>query len=311
MPHLDHPSPPDRTLEWCLAQVPGAQRIASITRLRGGLSAANHRLEISGDGGVVQSFVLRRSLRNSEGIERIVHALRAFADCGCRVATPAIVAVDAAPSICDAPAILMTCLPGRPDVALGDVRQKVGALAEALLALHCARVAAPVSLPRFGLELSRREVPVPPGIVAPDWSEAFDALGSLCFEGAQLIHNDFHIGNALFDGHRVTGIVDFEIACSGPWQFDVSYCRMDLSLVFGLDAGDAFVERYESLRGERIEPLPLWDLAGAVRAYPDPQMWLPSWHDLGRADLSAELVRVRLAEFVERALRRLPAGPSP
>jgi hypothetical protein len=79
---------------------------------------------------------------------------------------------------------------------------------------------------------------------------------------------------------------------------------MDLSMVFGLDAADLFVEAYESARGERIERLPLWDLAGAVRAFPDPEMWLPGWLDLGRSDLGPDLVRQRLAIFVDRALSR-------
>ncbi|WP_246294082.1 phosphotransferase family protein [Paenibacillus planticolens] len=37
-----------------------------------------------------------------------------------------------------------------------------------------------------------------------------------------LVHGDFHLGNMLTDGHRVTGIVDWEMAFYGDFVFDLA-----------------------------------------------------------------------------------------
>jgi hypothetical protein len=73
-------------------------------------------------------------------------------------------------------------------------------------------------------------------------------------------------------------------------------------LLCGLGAADAFRAAYESERGERMTERPLWDLAGAVEAFPDPEKWRRGWLEFGRLDLSADGVRKRLTVFVERAL---------
>jgi aminoglycoside phosphotransferase (APT) family kinase protein len=305
---IAHPLPPEPTLAWCLANIPGARSIREVTRLRGGLSAATHRIDVEMDGRAVGRFVLRRMVRDptdTASIQLVRAALHALSGSGCGVATPEVVAIDAEAAQCDVPAILMTWLPGEPDLEPHDVDKKVDALARALAEFHRCAPACTPELPKFQVDFERRHTTVPPGIVAPDWTQAFRALEALTFSDPRLIHHDFHIGNTRFDSGKVCGIVDFEDAHCGPWQFDVTYCRMDLSMVFGADAGDLFLERYESARGGALDCLALWDLAGAVRAFPDPEMWLPSWHDLGRMDLTADIVRERLATFVDRALSRV------
>jgi Ser/Thr protein kinase RdoA (MazF antagonist) len=142
-----------------------------------------------------------------------------------------------------------------------------------------------------------------PDGTAIDWARVRQVLGRLPIAGTGLIHGDFHMGNALFEAGRLTSLLDFTCVRRGPWQFDVAYCRCDLSLLFGLAEADEFSNAYEATRGLRVDPLPLWDLAGAIKAHPDAGAWLPGWVDAGRTDLEPDLIRERLARFVEQALR--------
>jgi aminoglycoside phosphotransferase (APT) family kinase protein len=155
---------------------------------------------------------------------------------------------------------------------------------------------------RYAIDFASRAEAVPAGIVAPDWQRVFSRLEAFSVAGTELIHHDLHLGNALFEGGALSGIVDWTEARTGPWQFDVGYCRADLSLLFGLEAADELLFAYEFERGERVPQRALWDLAGALEAFPDPEKWRRAWLELGRHDLSADLVRERLTAFVERAL---------
>jgi aminoglycoside phosphotransferase (APT) family kinase protein len=217
---------------------------------------------------------------------------------------PSVVAHDLGVE-CDVPAILLSRVAGRIELSQGLAPKLVPELARALAALHRAPVACPSIALDFKMMPNKRDKPVPAGIAAPDWSRVWPLLERLAFVNDSLIHYDFHLGNAIFSGSRLTGIVDWTQACRGPRVFDVGYCRADLSMLFGLDEADLFLEEYEAATGKSVSQITLWDLAGAVRAYPDPEMWLPGWIDAGRSDLTADLIRERLRAFVERALARL------
>ena len=45
---------------------------------------------------------------------------------------------------------------------------------------------------------------------------------------AVLLHSDFHPGNVLWRYGRVSGVVDWPGACSGPAAADVGHCRINL-----------------------------------------------------------------------------------
>jgi Ser/Thr protein kinase RdoA (MazF antagonist) len=48
--------------------------------------------------------------------------------------------------------------------------------------------------------------------------------------GDDLTHMDFHPGNVLVDGGRVTGVVDWDGSCRGDRHFDLVTLRFDLAL---------------------------------------------------------------------------------
>ena len=52
-------------------------------------------------------------------------------------------------------------------------------------------------------------------------------------DGPVLVHGDFWAGNTLWQRHRLTGIVDWEMVARASRGYDVGYTHMDLALSVG------------------------------------------------------------------------------
>ncbi|MBO0866026.1 MAG: aminoglycoside phosphotransferase family protein, partial [Mycobacterium sp.] len=78
----------------------------------------------------------------------------------------------------------------------------------------------------------------------------------------RFIHRDFHPGNVLWRRARLTGLVDWANACTGPAGIDIATCRFNLADWAGVAAGEAFVAAYERLTGQQHHPY--WDIAKLV-----------------------------------------------
>jgi aminoglycoside phosphotransferase (APT) family kinase protein len=275
-----------------------------VTRLRGGLAASTHLVETGVDTPAARSVVLRRFVGDRSPtwppIAQEVAALAALADCVLPYQTPRVLGFDVDGSACGHPAILLSFVPGQLDLSPTHSLARAAALGRALAQLHEAQPRVPVELSPFELPLTQSA----PDGTSIDWARVREVLSGLVTAGAELIHGDFHMGNALFEDDTLSALLDFTCVRRGPWQFDVGYCRCDLSLLFGLAEADEFSNAYEATRGLRGDALPVWDLAGAIKAHPDANAWLPGWVDAGRTDLQPALVSERLARFVEQALRR-------
>jgi aminoglycoside phosphotransferase (APT) family kinase protein len=295
---------PPQALDWCLRVVGGIPRSCRVTRLRGGLAASTHLIEIDLDAPSPRAVVVRRFVGDRSPIwpplAQEAAALGALADCALPYQTPHVLGVDLDGSACGYPAILLSRVPGRLELSPLGARTRAAALGQALAQLHQASPRVPDNLRPFDIKLSQT-VPDGTGIA---WASVREVLRGLSAAGAQLIHGDFHMGNALFENGELSALLDFTCVRRGPWQFDVGYCRCDLSLLFGSSEADEFLQAYEATRGVRMDALPAWDLAGALRAHPDGSAWLPGWLDAGRADLDPALVAGRLARFVEQALQK-------
>lgn len=297
---------PDRAQKWVLASVPGAVRIVRAERLRGGISAETHSLEVARRDVASLQLVLKRytSTRPAPQPPAAVEAatLVALSSVALPFAVPELVADDPRGRVCDLPALLMTRARGRIALELTRWEDRVSALGRALASFHAAQVPCPASLTDYDVGLQRRKKPMPPGIEAPDWSRVWPLVEARSWRGDALLHGDFHIGNALFEAGDLSGIIDWATARRGPQQFDVAYCRLDLAMVIGPAAPSLFTSAYETARKTKLSELSLWDAVASLQAYPDPALWLPGWRDAGRLDLTPELIRSRLCDFVAGAL---------
>jgi aminoglycoside/choline kinase family phosphotransferase len=151
----------------------------------------------------------------------------------------------------------------------------------------------------------------PAGLTAPDsatrpdvWRDAIAVLRSPpprprppCF-----IHRDFQHFNLLWAGRRLTGVVDWSVASSGPPEVDVGHCRLNLAVLFSPDWAERFRLAYEAETGHGTDPW--WDLH-ALAAYRD------SWRRFipiqvgGRVPVDAGGMTARVEDLIESVLGRL------
>ncbi len=299
--------PPPEAIRWAERALGRGCRVTSVERLRGGTSAAVHLLRVRDLRGDTHAVVLRRFVREDwlaeepDVAEREARILQALERADLPV--PRLIAVDPTGEECDVPAVLMTRVRGRIDLAPRDLDAYLRALAAPLPLLHWLGVVEGVAsyYPYFTDQV---EQPPPP----PTWLRRKDlwrAAASIVTQpwpetAPTFIHRDYHPGNILWSRGRLSGITDWVSASNGPRGIDVAHCRYNLAALFGVPAAEAFREAYEATAG--VEHHPFWDLLSAVDGG-DPDA--AQWHDAGRVDLTDRLLVARREEYVEGLLRRL------
>lgn len=113
-----------------------------------------------------------------------------------------------------------------------------------------------------------------------------------------LTHGDFWSGNTLWEGDRLTGIVDWSGAMSAPRGVDVAWCRQDLVLLGSTGAADRFLAAYESTAGRRVRDVRAWDVIAAARADAYVETWAPNYAGIGRPEVDGRLLRSRFDAWV-------------
>jgi aminoglycoside phosphotransferase (APT) family kinase protein len=298
---------PERACAWVLARVDGATAISSVSPLVGGLSADTRLVVVERGRDAAVEVVLKRFVEpgrlSSVAWEAL--ALSALADAPLTFRVARLLGRDDTGAECDVPALLTSRVPGR--IALEPQRweARVRALGEALADFHAAQLPCPAPLrDYFRRSDEPRELP-PANSGFPDWDAVWRFVDQQDFSGEALLHGDYHLGNALFEGDELTGIIDWASAKRGRAELEVSYCRLDLSMLLGGDAPDRFLDAYQERAQRRIENVSRWDLGASIRAFPDATPWLDGWVDAGRGDLTPSLIRERLCGFVQTALRAI------
>lgn len=325
----------------CARVYPG-YHIAHVRCLHGGVDAATHRVDLvaspippsaatAADAPPRRSLILRRygsgTLSwNPCAPERLWHILTLLSDTRLGIAAPQPLLLDATrregpaaeparPSL-GAPTLLMSYIPGKSTLAPRDVRRFVHGLAGGLAKIH----AVPGDyrglshLPSPADQLDRvlkaaRECPelrtVPQGTAIARVLAATD--GRRLVRRPVLLHGDYWAGNVLWDRGELCAVIDWDQAERGEAGYDVSYCRVDLALLFGADVADEFLHAYEQAAGGAVRDLPTWDLLAASRALPTGRAWLPGYHGLGRTDLDERTTAGRLHAFLDAAIARAAA----
>ncbi len=248
--------PPQQALAWAAARLGGP--VVSARALRGGMSSAVHLLTVHDSGGQRRQAVLRRYVRPESNAEepgiagREARALRAAETVS--VPTPQLLAVDPSGADAGVPAVLMSRLPGRVDWWPSDMERWLRRLAGLLPAIHAA------SLPPAGV--LRPFAPDPQASYRPPgWARdprVWERAAEISHEPppelpAVLLHRDFHPGNVLWRRGTVSGVVDWQAACTGPAVADVGHCRVNL-LTFGTDTAQRFTALWQREAGATYHP---------------------------------------------------------
>ncbi|WP_328757303.1 phosphotransferase [Streptomyces sp. NBC_00271] len=290
------------TRGWVAKQLPAGRSVRESTALRGGWSSQMRRLTLDdGTGLVLRSFVKPFYRRHAPGLlareASVLTLLAPYED----VPTPELHAVDAAAEHCDHPSLLMSSLPGRVRVDEEDLDRRIDLLARQLARIHAV---VPADRPRpYQAWTSPERVRAPRGAL---WERAVDVIRREppAYEGC-FLHRDFHPGNVLFTGAgdtlRISGVVDWVETSWGPADLDVAHCSTALALLHGEAYGLGFRARYEAHGGRRpadAEEHLYWRLLDALAYSPDAEKLAVPWRELGRTDLTPELLGERLTAYV-------------
>jgi aminoglycoside phosphotransferase (APT) family kinase protein len=183
------------------------------------------------------------------------------------VPAPTSLALDADGSTAGHPAHLMSLLPGRVDLDRVGA-DDLGTLADLLVAIHAI---VPSTSPR-----DYQSWAWPAKYVVPEWArhpgaweQAFAVLGGdpPAYEPT-FLHRDFHLRNVLWEGDRISGVVDWVETSWGPAWLDVAHCRTNLAIHHGTVVADRFAELYVARCGR--EPAAYWDVMDVVGFLPPP-----------------------------------------
>jgi RimJ/RimL family protein N-acetyltransferase/aminoglycoside phosphotransferase (APT) family kinase protein len=187
------------------------------------------------------------------------------------------------------PWILISRLPGLADITPADPSGFARQLGETLARIHATAGDRLAEFPRVRDRPgeSRADLHGPAAsLVSASWE-------SLASEPAVLTHYDFWSGNTVWQDGTLTGVVDWSGAALGPRSFDVGWCRLDLYLLFGQHIADRFLESYQAASGVACPDSRLADLWAAARSHTSVETWVPNYRDLGRSDLTAQVLRER------------------
>lgn len=217
---------------------------------------------------------------------------------------PQSIALDLSGDAAGAPAHLMSWLPGRLclDDATDDVLET---LARTLVTIH--RFEPGPDRPReYQSWASPAKRVLPPWAQRqPLWRAAFELLEQPApsYTGT-FLHRDFHLGNLLWSGGRITGVVDWVETSWGPADLDVAHAATYLAMLHGAEAGARFAHAYRRRTGERLdeEAFRFWNVMDIVGYLPDPAKVVQPWRDSGRP-ISDDLARHRLEQRLGDVLR--------
>ncbi|MBW5485899.1 phosphotransferase family protein [Streptomyces bambusae] len=311
------------TRAWAQAQLAAGERMDGAERLRGGWTSQMRRLHITGPRGpralVLRSFVKPFYVRHAPNmLAREAAVLRLLAGTG--VPAPGFVAVDPAGDHCDHPSLLMSALPGEVRVAPEGAAARTALLARQLVAVHGLEVAAADRPRTYEAWTAPERVRIPEQTTRPGlWQQAVDVIRrEPPSYRARFLHRDFHPGNVLFSGAdtdaadgtgtdngtgelRISGVVDWVETSWGPADLDVAHCSTALALLYGVPEGLAFADAYRAAGGElaeRPEDHLYWRLLDALAFAPDAEKVAVPWRELGRTDLTAEVLAGRLEDYI-------------
>lgn len=240
-----------RTRAWVERELGPGARVGRVRRMVGGVSSVVQEVTVHIDG-TTRRVVLRRvvPVPEAEGHDPRAEAereARSLAALDGRALAPRLLAADPAAEACAVPTVMTTRRPGRPMVAPRHPQQWIGEMAEAVRAVHAIGTAWS-GLPDLTPWIHTPHPP--PWSRRPEaWTQALAEISSRLPPGgpARLVHRDLHPGNILLHRGRLSGIVDWEQACCGPIEADISRCRVQVACLADRDAADDLLDQLADL----------------------------------------------------------------
>lgn len=298
---------PDNIMDWVLESIGGNAEIENVQSLAGGTSSTLRELTVSHAGGTRQ-FILRLFsdqkwlAQEPDLAKHEAESLEYASRNGLTV--PGVVAFDETGEKCGLPAMLMTKIAGTVVLQPSEESQWLDGLAEALAKAHRLKGDGfPFEYFSYN-DAFKMEKPLWSKI-PEDWLRAFFIVAGIRPEAEmRFIHRDYHPANVLWEGGKVSGVVDWVNACRGPVGIDVGHCRVNLAQLYGVSSADHFLTAYQRHAGEAFNYNPYWDLLSLIDILDGPPSVYAGWAEFGMSGLSDELIRHRLDEYLMSLLDR-------
>jgi hypothetical protein len=297
-PHYPDRVIPDRVRAWAQDHLPAP--ILAVEPVRGGLTSTIFAVRTSDPAPIILRYVAidrwgevgrRHVISEAQGCTLLA---------GAGLPVPRLDASDPTGAEAGAYANLTTFLPGRPRLdALGP--GAIDELARAAVVIH----AHPVSH-------AERPQPyqfwVPGSPQPPDWAgdaatweRAIDIFAAGAPPSPQgLVHRDFHPGNVLWAGDRITGVIDWAETSWGPPDLDVAHSCTNFALLHDFGRMTVFRTAY-ARHGGVTDPDPeaarFWAISDILGFLPDPMLQTPALI-AHRPDLTAAEMRHRLESLL-------------
>ena len=280
---LDLPHTWDDGLDRMARALGSREPPTNVNRLEGGLGGKTFAFRLH-----EQPFVLKVYVEDGDQARVEFDNLAVVSVA--RVPTPRPVLMDAHGEWFHAPAIVMTALPGRPDMHPRDRNLWISGAAEALASVHDIPSvrAGHVRPPRWqrwqpSTEGMGSESPRADAVL----TRLYDRAGTL---PTVLSHDDYNPGNLLFDGGgRLSGVVDWADIAIEPRQAAVALFRHFLAIHPGGETPETFLDVYERAAKTSLDDLPLWDVLYGLRGLRPVDHWVLACGGLGLDITSSEI----------------------
>lgn len=293
---------PDRVRRWAQALAP--RPVVDVTPVGGGITGTKWLLHLAeGD-----PLVLRWADPQVWGATGREHVRREALACrlldGSAVPAPRLLGSDLDGAATGGPANLLTWRPGRVRLdRLGPAA--IESWARTAVAVHRHTVPADRRPPSFSSR-GPAEPEVPGWARWPDlWRRAIAVhrAGSPPTPHV-LLHRDLHLGNTLWQGDAVTGLVDWAETSWGPADADVAHACSDFAMLHAVADVDLFRAAYVR-QGGVLDPDPeaarSWVVDDILGFLPDPAHILPGLAG-SRPELTPDDVRRGLEDLLLRTL---------
>lgn len=262
--------------------------------LSGATSSDLYRLDYGSESEVLRVFRTERWDTSADALSaRELEILRALESSSLPTPRPIARLIDNG--------VVMSFLNGAVRLPAAPSEQWLAELAATLACIHSLPIRVPFSYESWN-DTRAGEI--------PEWwqdSALWQAAQQIATEAPgyepRFIHRDYHPVNVLWEGERITGIVDWINACVGPVGIDVAHCRLNLALMYGLTTADDFLEQYGTAAPGYVHEY-FWDIEDALGALPEVTVY-PPWVEFGLEGLTDELVRQRLQSFLAAAVGRI------
>ena len=278
-----------------LARALGSDAAPSdLVRMAGGLGAETYAFWLR-----QEHFVVKCCVEDGEQASTEFDNLAVVSVAG--VPTPEPVLIDDEGAWFGAPAFVMTALPGRPEMHPKNRTLWTDGAAEALASIHNIPTsrAGHVRTPRW-----QRWQPSTEGMGSD--APKVNALLARLYDLAAtlptvLSHDDYNPGNLLYDGDRLSGVVDWADIAIEPRHAAVALYRHFLAIHPGGKAPETFLDAYERAAKTSLDDLELWDVLYGLRGLRPIDHWVLACEGLG-LDITSSEIRERSQAWVRRGI---------